>query len=69
MRIKVNVRPNSGKQMIEKIEDNEYRVWLKKPAADNKANFELLKLLKKYFLKDVTLIKGKNSKDKVIEIE
>jgi len=66
--INIKVKPNSGKQEVEKISDNNYLVYLKKPAQDNKANLELLKLLKKEFKKPVKIVKGLKSRDKVVEI-
>ena len=68
MIINVKVKPNSGKQEIKKISDNEYIVCLKKPAEDNKANVELCKLLQKYFKKPVKIKYGFTSKNKIIEV-
>ncbi len=67
MIIKVKVKPNSGKQEVEKI-DGGYLVHLKKIPEDNKANIELIKLLKKHFKKNIKIIKGLKSKDKMIEV-
>lgn len=74
MIIKARVKPGSGKQEIEKINESEYLVWLKSKAEDNKANIELLKLLKKYFkdkysFEDIKIIKGLKSRDKIIRLE
>ncbi len=68
MIIKIKVYPNSGREEIIKGSDDSYRVYLKKPACDNKANIELIKFLKKYFMKDIKLIKGLKSRDKIIEL-
>ena len=68
MIIKVKVKPNSGKQEVKKIGDAEYIVSLKKPAEDNKANIELVKLLKKHFSDDINIIKGLKIKNKVVKI-
>ena len=71
MKIKVNVKPHSGKQEIKKISENEYVVYLKKPAQDNKANIELIKLLGKELnvgSKNIKIIKGLTSKNKIIEV-
>ena len=65
--IKVRVKPNAGKQEIEKISDEEYRVSLKSFAQDNKANVELLKLMKKYLKKNFRIVTGFKSKDKLID--
>lgn len=67
MKIKVKVKPMSEKQSIEKI-NNKYIINLKQKPEDNKANIELLKLLKKKFKKNVKIIKGLKSKNKVVEI-
>ena len=66
--IKVKVKPNSGKQEIEKISETEFVVRLKKPAEDNKANLELLKLMKKYFKKEARILRGLKSKEKILEV-
>ena len=49
MIIKIKVKPNSSQEKIEKISDNNYKVWIKEKPIDGKANIELCKLLKKYF--------------------
>jgi len=72
MIIEIKVKPGSGKQEIKRISDKEYLIWLKKPAENNKANLELIKLLKKYFsnkygIKNIKIIKGLKSKNKIVE--
>ena len=67
--IKVKVKPNSKKQGIIKINENEYVVYLKSKTENNKANIELLKLLKKYFSKEVKIIRGLKSKYKFVELK
>ncbi|MCK4553021.1 DUF167 domain-containing protein [Candidatus Pacearchaeota archaeon] len=67
MKIKIKVKPNSGKQEIIK-KDNFYLIKLKSPPENNKANIELLKLLKKYFGKEVRIKRGFTSKNKIVEI-
>lgn len=69
MKIKVKVVANSSQSEIINIDNLNYKVYLKKPAINNKANLELIKTMKKYFKKEVNIIKGHNSKDKVIEIK
>ena len=68
MRIEVFVKPKSGKQKVEKITEFKYRAYLKKEAEDNKANVELLKLLKKYFGREVRILKGARVRSKIIEV-
>ena len=68
MIIQLKVYPHSGREEIVKINDKEYKVYLKKPAEDNKANLELLKMLKRYFEAEARIIKGFSSRNKIIEI-
>ena len=69
MRLNIKAQPNSGRQKIQKISENEYKVFLKKSPEDNKANEELIKFLKKHYKKEIKIIKGFTSKKKVIEIK
>lgn len=68
MIIQVKVHPNSGKEEIIKINENAYKIYLKKPAENNKANIELIKMLKRYFKKDTKIIKGLKSRNKIVKI-
>jgi len=68
MKLKIKVSPNSKKQEIVKVNDSEYKVFLKKPAENNKANIELIKLLIKHFKKKVNIIRGFTSRNKIVEI-
>ena len=70
MIIKIKVKPNSGKQELVKISEDEYIINLKKPAQDNKANIELFKLLKKHFkAENIKIIKGLKSREKIVEVK
>lgn len=68
MIIKIKVFPKSGREEIVKISEDSYKVYLKKPAEDNKANIELLKFLNEYFNNETKIIKGFNSREKIIKI-
>jgi len=68
MIINIKVKPNSGKQEIKKITDNEFVVNVKSSASEGKANMELLKLLTKFFKKKIKIKSGLNSRKKIIEI-
>lgn len=67
MKINLRVKPNSDKQKIE-FKEGVYFISLKSRAENNKANIELLKLLKRNFKKEVRIISGKTSKNKIVEI-
>jgi len=69
MKLKVKLHPNSSREKIEKISDSEYEVWLKDKPVDNRANVKLVKVLKKYFGKEVEIKSGFTSRMKVVEVE
>lgn len=68
--IELKVIPNSKQSLI--IKDGEiFRIYVKKPAADNKANKELIRLLADYFKvkkNNIKIVKGEKSRNKLIEI-
>jgi len=68
--IRVILKPNSPKNRIIKFdsERNAYRIEIKAPAQDNKANIELIKFLSRSLKKNVKIIKGFKSKEKLIKI-
>lgn len=68
MKIKIRVKPNSGKQEIVKI-DGGYAVYLKSVPEKNKANAELINLLRRYFNKPVKIKSGLTSRNKIIELK
>jgi len=69
MQIKIKVKPNSKKSEITKISKTEYQVSLKSPPENNKANIELIKLMKKHLKKEVKIKSGLKSKNKTIKVE
>ena len=70
MRLNIKVQPNSKKQEIQTdIEGKISKVFLKKPAKENRANNELVKFLSGYFKNKVKIIKGFTSKRKLIEVK
>jgi len=67
MIIKVKVKPHSGEQSIEH-EGDYYLIKLKSQPEDNKANVELVKLLQRYFKREVRLKSGFTSRNKILEV-
>ena len=67
MKLKIKVKPNSGEQSVEKKGD-EFIVKLKSAPENNKANLELVKVLKKYFGKEVKIKSGFTSRRKIVEV-
>ena len=69
MKIKIKLHPNSSQEKIKMLKNNEYEVWIKEKPLDNKANLELVKILKKHFKKDVKIKSGFTSRNKIVEMK
>ncbi len=69
MKKNIIVKTNSKETKIESVDDKTLKVWLKSLPIENKANQELTKVLKKFYKKDVKILKGFSSKNKLVEIE
>ena len=70
MYIKLKVITDSKKELIEKISEDTFRVYVKEPAEMNRANSRILTLMKEYFkTNDVRLISGHHSPAKIIAVE
>ncbi len=71
MRISVKVKPNSRQERIEKIGEKELILCVNAPAKEDKANRRVRELLSEYFdvaKTRVVILKGHNSRNKIIEI-
>lgn len=77
MLIKVKVKTNAEEQAVEKVPESVfseegfeglYFVKLKASPQGGKANLELIKVLSKYFQKNVKIKSGYTSKLKVLEV-
>lgn len=72
MKIQVKVKPNSKHQKIEEIENGSFKVSLRSPPVDGKANKELIVILAKQFKVPKSHIKiksGLSTKNKLVEID
>jgi uncharacterized protein (TIGR00251 family) len=67
---KVIVKANSSKTQITGIDEarNAFKLEVKAPAKDNKANKEIIKFFSKLLNKKVKIKSGVNSKEKLIEV-
>lgn len=74
MKISVQAKPNSKEEKVEKIKigDQEiYRVSVKEPPIQGRANIAIMKLLADYFnvpQSNIKIISGYASRQKIIEI-
>jgi len=72
LRISVRVKAGSSQEKVEKIDDNNYAVWVRAKPAEGKANQAVIKLLAGHFgtaRSKVILLKGQTSKQKLFEID
>jgi len=71
MLIRVKVKPNSKEERVEKISDNEYKIDIKEPAENNRANIRVINIMAKELGVSYKNIKIKNpaSRNKVIEVK
>lgn len=71
MRIYIKVIPKSSRNKVEKISEEEYKVWVMAPPVDGKANEAVVRLLADYFDVSKTKVKivgGKSVRTKIIDI-
>ena len=68
--IKIKVIPKSPKnEIMEIMEDGTYKICIKAPPTDGKANAELIKFLKKSLgLSEVTIISGQRDRVKLVKL-
>jgi len=70
--VNVKVVPNSKKAKVEQTEGGVLRVNVDAPAKEGKANKRLVEILAKYLSKpksSIRIVKGRTSKNKVVEID
>ncbi len=71
MKINVIVKPNSRKEAVEKLPDGSYRVSVKAPPQEGKANEAVVKLLADFFSvakSKIRIVQGMSGRKKIIEI-
>lgn len=69
MYIKIKVIPEAREEKVEQIKDDEYRMWVKVKAENNRANTRVIELTRELFpSKSVRIINGHHSPSKIISI-
>jgi uncharacterized protein (TIGR00251 family) len=69
--ISVAVKPQAKKESVTQVSANEYRVAVKAPPHDGKANLAVIELLSDYFAvpkSQIKIIRGHKAKKKVLAI-
>lgn len=67
MQYRLKVKTNAKENKIE-LKDNVYYVSIKEKPVEGKANKAIVKLFKKELNKNIRIIKGLKSREKIIEI-
>jgi len=68
MRIIVDVKVESKEESVEILDNGRYLVRVKASRIKGKANHAVLKILKKHFHRQATLVSGASSTRKIFEI-
>ncbi len=71
MKIKVSVKPGSKREAVEAVGPLEFKVWVKEPPADGKANEGVIRSLAQHFSvpkSSVRILRGGSGRQKLIEV-
>lgn len=71
MKIYIKAKSNAKETKVEKMSDNQFRVWVKEPPKNGKANEAISRALADYFGVSkslVRIISGRFSRQKIVEI-
>lgn len=72
MRIFVDAKPRARVEKIERVSENQLRVWVKEPPEDGRANEAILRAVAEYFhvpFSSVHLLSGHTARKKLVEIQ
>jgi len=72
MKIFVRVKPAAKDAMVEKIDEINFKVEVKEPPVEGRANMAVVKALAEYFgvtQSDIRIVSGFTSRSKIIEIK
>jgi len=71
MLLSIRVTPNAGKNLVQKISDNSYKIKVMAPPEKGKANELMIKLLAEFLKikeRQISIIAGSTTREKIIEI-
>lgn len=71
MRYFISAKPRAKKEEVMKIDQTHFKVFVKEPPIDGRANFAIERAFANYFevsVSRVTIVSGHSSKNKVIEV-
>lgn len=69
MYLKIKVIPDAKEERVERLKEDEYRVWVKVPAENNLANSRVLEIFREKFPgTSIRIISGHHSPSKIVSI-
>ena len=72
MKIIVQMRPGSSQAKVEKLDEGQYKVWVRSIPEKGKANAEMLEVLADHFhvaKSSIRIVIGKTAREKLVEIK
>ncbi|PIT97318.1 hypothetical protein COT77_02130 [Candidatus Berkelbacteria bacterium CG10_big_fil_rev_8_21_14_0_10_41_12] len=70
MKISISVKTNAKNSSIEQISKTHFKIHIKSPPAEGKANGEIIKILSKYLKipkSRISIIHGTRSREKIVD--
>ncbi len=70
-KINIAVKASAKLERVEKIDEAHFRIWVKAPAAEGRANESVIRVLAEYFgipKSRLELTQGFKSKNKVVQV-
>lgn len=69
MYLKLTVQPGAGKEVVEKIDEENYKIWIRQEAENGQANKRVVKILSEMFPnKQIRIVTGMRSFKKLVKI-
>ena len=71
MQLYIQTKPGAKQDKVAKVDEAHYKVWVKAPAREGEANEAVVEMLAKYFKvpkSRVAILKGLQSKNKIISL-
>ncbi|OGY65066.1 MAG: hypothetical protein A3E64_02185 [Candidatus Harrisonbacteria bacterium RIFCSPHIGHO2_12_FULL_48_16] len=71
MRIIVRIKPSAREEKIEQASESEYKISVKEPAKEGRANWAVERVIARHFgvaISQVRIVSGQTSRQKIVEV-
>lgn len=71
MKLYIKIKPGAKQNLVERVDDAHWRVIVKAPPTDGRANEALLEVLSEYFDRPKSrfrIVSGHQSRNKIVEV-